>query len=125
MEQVPLNIAPGSIDSLPATASPFRVELALRLNNSLTVIFPITLPEMSAFWQITSPSIMPVAPTITLPLDSKFPLSVPSIRMSPLEIISPLMMVPAPSKLIEVGSFSVIFAIFIVFLVFENMNKLK
>lgn len=50
------------------------------------------------------PSILPVEPITSLPLMVMFPFNIPSIRISPLDLISPVIAVPFPIKLIETDS---------------------
>src|SRR5665213_4467899 len=60
---------------------------------------PLTLPMISACWPLTSPSTTPLAPMITLAEQMMLPTKVPSIRKSPLLVISPFMEVPLPIRL--------------------------
>src|ERR1700676_5555288 len=55
---------------------------------------PDTLPIMSACWPLISPSTTPFAPMMTLAEQIILPTRVPSIRRSPLLVISPLRVVP-------------------------------
>lgn len=92
------------MESFPIEISPTSFAVALSVNNSLTSTLALIFPEKSAFWQMMFPSTDPEAPTTNLPLEFIDPIKVPSIRKSPFETISPLMVVPAPSKFMEGAS---------------------
>ena len=98
--QVPENIAPDSIESFEVTMSPRIFEDAFKLSKLLTMILPSIKPETSEFLQITSPLTFPVGPMTTLPFVLRFPLRDPSIRISPLDLISPVISVPLLIRLI-------------------------
>src|SRR6202035_3874254 len=59
-----------------------------------TLMVPETLPMISACWPLISPSTTPFAPMMTLAEQIILPTRVPSIRRSPLLVISPLRVVP-------------------------------
>ena len=80
--QDPEKVAPGSIANLLVTISPSSLAVAFNDNSSATFIFAFNSPEISAFWQFTSPSTIPVEPTTTFPLVLIDPLRVPSTRIS-------------------------------------------
>ena len=63
----PVKLAPGSIDSLVVFISPMILAVDFNRSNSLTFKIAFNVPEISAFLQVTSPSIIPVAPTTTFP----------------------------------------------------------
>lgn len=97
MLHAPVKLAPGSMANLLVLMSPLSLAVAFKVSNSATVILALMVPEISAFWQFTSPSTIPLGPTTSFPLVVIVPSNVPSILMSPFEIISPLMVVPALS----------------------------
>ena len=65
-------------------------------NNCETVILAFIIPEMSALIQTTSPSITPFLPSTTFPSVVTDPFNVPSTLISPLEFMSPVIVVPPP-----------------------------
>ena len=111
MRQEPVNLAPGSIDNLFAVMLPLSLALAFNVSSSATITCPFMCPEKSAFWQIISPSTFPVVPITTLPFELTEPTRVPSIRISPSYVISPVIKVPGLKMLIEVFSGSKLLAI--------------
>lgn len=86
----PISFAPASMAILLYMISPFTSAEARSDNNSSTAILALTLPKISAFLHLTSPSMLPVGPTTSFPLLIRLPFRVPSIRKSPLLVISPL-----------------------------------
>src|SRR5664280_872574 len=109
--QFPENIAPGSIESFDVAISPRIFEEALRISNWLTLIFPSMLPDTSEFLQIISPFTFPVGPITTFPFVDKLPERVPSILISPVDFISPVISVPLLIRFIAAVSVSLYFAI--------------
>src|ERR1700680_1608746 len=63
---------------------------------------PVTEPIISACCPLTSPSTTPLAPITTFAVQWMLPTRVPSIRRSPLLVISPFREVPAPMRLVLV-----------------------
>src|SRR5512136_425530 len=94
IEQLPVNRAPGSIESLPVTIVPLIFEEAFRFKSCVTLILPSITPDTSEFLHSTSPFTRPVDPMTTLPLVTRLPLRVPSIRISPDDLMSPVISVP-------------------------------
>ncbi len=114
MLHVPLNKAPGSIESLPDLMSPFTLEVTLSESSSLTFIFPFTLPETSALLQTISPFTTPLLPITTFPLEIILPSIFPSILMSPFVSILPTILVHGPimfGSLLSISRFFIVFRI--------------
>ena len=101
---VPVNMAFGSIFIFPVIISPNNFDVAFNESNSVTVTLPLIIPDTSAFWHITLPSMVPDEPTTNFPEIEMFPLSVQSILISPFEVMLPIMLVPFPIKLIDAPS---------------------
>jgi hypothetical protein len=75
------------------------------------MILPSTVPETSEFLQITSPFTFPVGPITIFPFVLRLPVSEPSILISPVDLISPVISVPRLIRLIAAVSVSLYFAI--------------
>ena len=84
------------LDNLFVIMSPFNFAVDFKDKRCVTVILAFIDPEMSASLHETSPSITPSLPRTTLPSVVTDPLSLPSILKSPLDFISPLIVVPNP-----------------------------
>jgi len=81
IEQVTLNIAPGSIASFSACTVPCILAVDLRLKVPFTIrLLAIIVPSTSALAQITSPRMIPSLPTTRRPVVVIFPSISPSIR---------------------------------------------
>ena len=92
--QEPVKLAPGSIDNLLVLISLSIFAVDFSCKSSLTINLAFIIPEMSAFLQVTLPSIIPLVPTTTFPSETNVPITVPSILMSPKQVMSPLILVP-------------------------------
>ena len=119
MLQDPEKEAPGSIESLSVTISPFNFDVDFKFKTCETVIFAFICPATSALAQNTSPSTIPEAPTTSFPSVLTDPFKTPSILMSLLDYMSPLIVVPPPIILTAV-ELSFVFFIVVLFL-FENI----
>src|SRR4051812_8821787 len=97
----PVKVAPTSTTSFPVTMSPETFAVDFRNSNSETLVLPFTLPLMSELVLLMFPSTKPVAPTTTFAFEKTEPYTVPSMRMSPVDLMSPSTTVPAPIRLIE------------------------
>src|SRR5690606_34325798 len=67
MLQLPVNTAPGSMESFLVKMSPVSLAVAFSESRSWQAILPFTVPSMSLLWQCTSPSTSPEVPTIRRP----------------------------------------------------------
>ena len=67
MLQEPEKVAPGSIESLFVTMSPFSFDVDFSAKSCDTVILAFISPEISALEQTTSPSTTPEDPTTNFP----------------------------------------------------------
>jgi len=76
---------------------------SLIFKTSPTVNFPLYLPSICALAQVTSPSIIPLGPIITLESQVKFPKIDPSTRISLAELTFPSITVPTASVLKAFG----------------------
>jgi hypothetical protein len=88
-----LNVAPGSTESLETDTVPSITADDFRESKSETSSSPLNLPSMSAFTHSTFPFIYPSLPMTTFPEVLTLPSSLPSIRKSASDVISPLILV--------------------------------
>ncbi len=118
MWHCPLNVAEGSTCSLPAYKFPVTIDSPRNCKSSFVRILPETLPTISAWLPLMSPSTTPLAPITIFAELVMLPMIVPSIRRSLLLLMSPLIVVPVlmsvvplPEVVVFSGCISVLFLV--------------